>query len=421
MKDNWRAQIRGFSPVVWIIMAGSFFCRGTYFMVWPFLSILLYRKFGLGAAEIGLILTATAVGASLLGFYVSALSDRYGRKRMLLAGGWLNAGAFVMLMLAESLQDFVIAMTLCSIGRAIWEGPASALIGDLVRERHARELALQLRYFIINIAAAIGPAIGLWAGLTAQQLTFGLTAASYIALNIVLMVVFRELRVRRARQESSGMRTTLSVLRRDHLFLAIILANILTLFVYAHMDSSLVQYLTREGVEELVGLVSSLILINGLTIITLQFPLLRLTAGWPLNYRIYCGLALLALSQLWYALNPPQFIAGWMGATFLLSVAETLLFPTMSVQVDRLAPDHMRGAYFGAASFYAFGWALAPIVGGLVLDAWGGPVLFGTTAVLTLAAAGIYSVSGKLSRPHLISEAEDLGLAGGAALAEHAA
>ncbi|MFA0812471.1 MFS transporter [Microbulbifer epialgicus] len=79
MRWNWWQNLRSFPPLVWIILIGSFFSRGTYFMVWPFLAILLFNKFELGAAEIGLILSASAVGAALLGFYVGALSDRYGR------------------------------------------------------------------------------------------------------------------------------------------------------------------------------------------------------------------------------------------------------------------------------------------------------------------------------------------------------
>ena len=34
-----------------------------------------------------------------------------------------------------------------------------------------------------------------------------------------------------------------------------------------------------------------------------------------------------------------------------MSLAETILFPTMNVHIDRLAPAKLRGAYFGAASF----------------------------------------------------------------------
>lgn len=399
---KWR-QLQGFPPLVWIVLLGSFFGRGTYFMVWPFLAILLYEKFALSAAEIGLILSASAVGAALLGFYVGALSDRCGRRSILLLGTAVNCLAFALLAVAESLPAFVAAMSLCSVGRAIWEPPASALIGDLVPGRQPRELALQLRYFLINAGAALGPMVGVWAGLSAQQETFGLTALSYLLLNLAFIWGFARTasgRIARLRRDrTSNLRGTLKVLGRDHVFLVVILANVLAFFIFAQMDSSLVQYLTRARAPDLVALISSVILVNAVTVVVLQFPLLALLGPLPVKRRILIGLAILALGQLWCALNPVGWYAGWLGATFVVSVAEAVLFPTLSVQIDQMAPDHLRGSYFGASSFYALGWSLAPLAGGVMLEWGSGPALYALMFVLCGGVWLLYVLSGRLSRP----------------------
>src|SRR5690606_23239794 len=39
-----------FPPLVWIVILGTFMVRTSFFMVWPFLSILLYREYGLSAS-----------------------------------------------------------------------------------------------------------------------------------------------------------------------------------------------------------------------------------------------------------------------------------------------------------------------------------------------------------------------------------
>ncbi|MCW8128659.1 MFS transporter [Microbulbifer halophilus] len=382
---------------------GSFFGRGTYFMVWPFLAILLYEKFQLGAAEIGLILSASAVGAALLGFYVGALSDRCGRRNILLTGTAINGFAFVLLAFAQTLPVFILAMTLCSIGRSIWEPPASALIGDLVRNRQSRELALQFRYFLINVGAAAGPIVGVAAGLNAQQSTFGLTALSYLLLCVGFLWGFAGTEsgrvAHRRRDAGASFRGTLSVLKNDHVFLVVILANVLTLFIYAQMDSSLVQYLTRAQAPALVQLISAMILVNALTIVLLQFPLLQLMRGVDVNGRIFTGLAILAVGQVWFATNPLDWFAGWMGATFVVSLAEAILFPTMSVQIDRMAPDHLRGSYFGASSFYSLGWSAAPLVGGIVIQWWSGPALYWLMFSLCGVVFLLYRLTPRLSRP----------------------
>ena len=65
---SW-ASLRLFTPLVWIVILGTFMVRTTFFMVWPFLSILLYRDYGLSATLIGLILGATAALSTLVSFY----------------------------------------------------------------------------------------------------------------------------------------------------------------------------------------------------------------------------------------------------------------------------------------------------------------------------------------------------------------
>ncbi|WP_444924512.1 MDR family MFS transporter [Microbulbifer sp. DLAB2-AF] len=403
MRWNWWQNLRGFPPLVWIILVGSFFSRGTYFMVWPFLAILLFNKFELGAAEIGLILSASAIGAALLGFFVGALSDRYGRRNILLLGSLINLCSFALLAVTQTLAGFILAMTLCSIGRAVWEPPASALIGDLMDNQASRELALQLRYFLINAGAALGPIVGVWAGLSAQQSTFGLTSLSYLLLALAFIWGFAKTEKGQLSKSngdgSVDLGSTLAILRRDHVFMVVIVANILTMFIYAHMDSSLVQYLTRAEAPRLVELISSMIFVNAMTIVLLQFPLMQLMRKLDINGRIMIGLVILAAAQMWFALNPVHWFWGWMGATFVLSLAEAILFPTMSVQIDRLAPEHLRGTYFGASSFYALGWALAPLAGGVVLEWWGGPMLYWMLLALCGVVFALYRTTAYLSRP----------------------
>ncbi|BBM02452.1 MFS transporter [Microbulbifer sp. GL-2] len=372
-------------------------------MVWPFLAILLFKKFELDTTEIGLILSASAIGAALFGFYVGALSDRYGRRNILLLGSVINLFSFALLAITHTLPGFILVMTLCSIGRAVWEPPASALIGDLIDNQSNRELALQLRYFLINAGAALGPIVGVWAGLSAQQSTFGLTSLSYLLLALAFVWGFAKTgtgHLANVRGDSTvALGNTLSVLRKDHVFMVVIIANILTMFIYAHMDSSLVQYLTRSGTVRLVELISSMIFINAITIVLLQFPLMQLMHSLDIKERIMTGLIILAVAQMWFALNPVHWFWGWMGATFVLSLAEAILFPTMSVQIDRLAPEHLRGTYFGAASFYALGWAMAPLAGGVILEWWGGSVLYWMLLALCGLVFVLYRITAYLSRP----------------------
>ena len=80
---------------------------------------------------------------------------------------------------------------------------------------------------------------------------------------------------------------------------------------------------------------------------------------------------------------------------FVLSLGEAILFPTMNIQIARLAPAHLRGSYFGATSFYSFGYALAPLVGGFMVEYYSGEMLFQLTSGLVFVTVFLYLISGK--------------------------
>jgi MFS family permease len=415
-------RFKQFPPLMWILLFGSFITRGSYYMVWPFLAVILYEKFALSATEVGLILSSAAVISVLVSFVGSALSDRIGRHQLMYASGVLYIISFSLLAEVDSITGYSVVITLCSIATALWRPLTSALIGDIIDDKATRELAMQSLYFVVNVGCAVGPMVGLWMGLTGEQSSFYITAAAFAFLLALLWWGFHQHnRVANdnancvAQQagevkaidsidvegkiKAKGGNQILTVLISDKLLQCLIFANILCMFIYAQMDSSLIQYLTRAEVPDLLQLISAMIFTNALVIISTQFLLLKLMASLSLVARIQVGLVLLMCSQVWLALNPLTLFWGWIGAIVVMSLAETILFPTMNVHIDRLAPEHLRGAYFGAASFYEFGFAIAPLGGGIILDQLGGPWLFFIAAGLTLIVIYLYSILDKLPRP----------------------
>jgi MFS family permease len=415
-------RLKQFPQLMWILLFGSFITRGSYYMVWPFLAVILYDKFSLSATNVGLILSGAAVISVLVSFIGSALSDRVGRHQLMYASGVLYILSFSLLAQVDSIVGYSLVITLCSIATALWRPLTSALIGDIIDDKATRELAMQSLYFVVNVGCAVGPMLGLWMGLTGEQSSFYITAGAFAFLLALLWWGFQQhsklvnratkeqdqdediavgTELKEKPKEDKG-NQILKVLMSDKLLQCLIFANILCMFIYAQMDSSLIQYLTRANVPDLLQLISAMIFTNALVIISTQFLLLKLMANLSLVSRIQIGLVLLMCSQVWLAVNPLTLFWGWIGAIVVMSLAETILFPTMNVHIDRLAPENLRGAYFGAASFYEFGYAVAPLGGGIILDQLGGPWLFFIAAGLTLIVMYLYSILDKMHRPDFI-------------------
>ena len=400
-------QVKQFPKLMWIILFGDFITRGSYYMVWPFLTVILYQKFGISATEVGLILSGAAVLLVFIGFLGGALSDKFGRRIIMFSTGIVYVLSFVLLAYVDTVMGYVVVIALCSISKAIWDPPTQALVSDILPDVEVRELGLQTRYFVVNVGCAIGPMAGVYVGVTGQQSGFLLTAATFALWMLLLAVGMakhneqNQLKQRgsAAQQGVNKLSETMHILWQDRVLQCLIIANIICMFVYAQMDSTLIQYLTRAQIPELMTLISSMIFVNALVIICLQFALLKIMAGLSLPNRIQIGLVLLAISQVWMAFNPVNAFWGWMGAVIVMSIGEAILFPTMNVHIDRLAPKHLRGAYFGAASFYSIGFALAPLGGGILLDWLGGPWVFGIGAALVVLVMYLYFILELLPRP----------------------
>lgn len=100
------------------------------------------------------------------------------------------------------------------------------------------------------------------------------------------------------------------------------------------------------------------------------------------------------------------FPHGWMSQNaettcpfHLRRIGEAILFPTLNLQADHLAPAHLRGSYFGALSLAGLGFAAGPFAGGVLLQYLGGPWTFMITAAMTVLGGVCYWRSHRMSAP----------------------
>ncbi|MDF5995756.1 MFS transporter [Pseudomonas aeruginosa] len=199
MSDNTFSvqRFRALPTEIHVMLVGTLLTRGAYFMVWPFLALLLWREFRLSASAIGLLLALATVCGALSGIYTGWLSDRFGRKRLIFFGTSLSGLSFVLLGFSGQPLSYGLAISGVSIGCALLESSCKALIGDRVEDRRSRELALYRRYFLINLGAALGPLIGLTLGVAAQAGTFLVTALVYFCYGLLLWRLLHHLELKR--------------------------------------------------------------------------------------------------------------------------------------------------------------------------------------------------------------------------------
>ncbi|EOB2573044.1 MDR family MFS transporter [Vibrio fluvialis] len=388
---EWQ-RIQRFNFSVWTVLAGTLFARTSFFMAWPFLIVFLYQDYGATAVEVGTMLASSAVVGAVTGLYSGYLSDKFGRKWVMVAGALAASVAYTGIGMANQIWHFYVLIILAGLMRPMIEAPAKAVLGDNLSNLKDRELAMNIRYFLLNLGGAIGPLIGITLGLAHPQVLFIATGITYLIYALWLLMAI-ERKGHHVKPDTSllpNFARTLRVISKDSIFVKMMIANFIMMFVYAQMESSIPQVIVRSSVSDAAQLVASLVLVNTLTIIIFQFPTLKWLEHVPLFVRTRIGMVLMMLAQIGFLFTPTDWPYGWYIAGFILSMGEVIAFPTLNVQIDRMAPAHLRGSYFGAAALYSLGFAIAPLVGGVVIESLNPSWLFGVCIVLCLGMIWLY-------------------------------
>ncbi|RTZ18066.1 MFS transporter [Vibrio aquaticus] len=393
-------RVRRFNMPVWTVLVGVLIARTSFFMAWPFLVVFLYQDYGASAIEVGSMLAAASLLGSGVGLYSGYLSDKFGRKWLMVTGCVIAFFAYSGIGLADQMWHFYILVLLTGLMHPLIDGPAKAVLGDSLSDHKDRELALNIRYFVLNIGGAIGPLIGVTLALANPQALFLVTGFTHLAYALwITFGIERKQSLKEKLASSSALpnfRQTMKVISQDKIFVLLLLANLLLMFVYAQLESSVPQVIVRSGISDAATLIAMLMFVNTATIVTLQFPLLKMMESFPLFTRTRIGMVAIAIGQLAFVISPNDSAIGWAIACFIISVGEVITFPTINVQIDRLAPAHLRGSYFGATGIYTLGFAIGPLVGGMMIQWLGSTWLFSLCFIICLAMIWLYYIAGKV-------------------------
>lgn len=342
-------------------------------MTLSFLAIKLQQTFGLGPATIGFLLGLGPLIGAVAAPFAGSISDRVGRRFVLTVTLILMACAMIGMGLAETVFSFCLAQSGAYVAISVYGSISRALMSDICAEPD-RLKYFSWRYTASNIGWAVGPLIGVWAGIASTGL-FIAAGTLYATLAIGLQLLRLPGRERADCQASKQVSLIKSVIAamRDRQLAFFISGSTLLIAVYGQWPATLAPYVTQNvtgGVEIFAYLVS----INGVVVLTGN-PIARRLIGraGPLG-ALLGGCALLCFGQVGFLASTG--LTGFAVSMVIFTAGEILVVPSEYIMVDRISYAQNRGSYFGAHSLSTVGGFLGPAVGGATLGVFGGPAMF---------------------------------------------
>ncbi|WP_226677904.1 MDR family MFS transporter [Mesobacillus jeotgali] len=383
--NKLKSYYRQFHPIVWVLLSGTVLARGSAFATLPFLAIYLSRNLDLHPVLIGITIGISPLSGVVGGFLGGHLSDRFGRKPVMIGSLFSMSLVYFGFMIAETPGWFIVLNALNGLSGSFFEPTGQALIADLT-EKSKRMRAFSLRYTAINIGASVGPLLGAYLAVVSAKSAFMVTGIMYFIYVLILALMMKKYNLGNPASENASKVTiasSLKIIGKDKALRYLILGTIIINFGYSQMESNVPQYL-ESSIANGVFVYSVMLSINAVMVVLLQMPISHFAEKFKTMQVMMAGAGFLSVGMLAFG-----FVTGWYTgilAIVFITIGEILIFPSSSYLVDQLATDELRGTYFGAAQFRRIGHFLGPIAGGYLLNEAGGTVLFSFIALVVLGS-----------------------------------
>lgn len=378
-----------YHPIVHSLLLGTILARVASSMSMPFLAIYLIKHTDMSPVMIGLVIGAGSLAGTIGGFIGGTLSDQFGRRNILLGAlfGW--AVVFLGFAVAKSAVLFFLLSLLNGLCRSFYEPVSQALMADLT-DKEKRYQVFSLRYLAINIGVSVGPLLGAVFAALDSTLPFILTGLIYLVYACSLILLLNKFGIRKIDTENKVNTTFLSawhVVRSDVVLRYYLLGSTVTAIGYSQMTVTLSQYVEGKFTEG-VALFAVMMSANAITVVVMQLPIAKWTSKLT-------PLAVLTLGVVFYSLGNVGFglSTGWfsfIASMVVFTFGEMLCYPSANLLTDQIAPEGMRGTYYGAQSFSNLGHFMGPWIGGILLSQFNGTVLFLTMSVVAVSAILFY-------------------------------
>lgn len=390
----------------WVLVLSTYVDMFGRSSVQLFLVLFFTRRFEIGLSEAGVLLLLFTMSAMVGRMLGGALTDRLGRRKLIIFGLSASALSSLVIPFVSSLSLMYPVIVLAGLVAAIG-GPARfAALADLLPPEQRKE-GFGIMRVGVNLAWIAGPMLGGFLFDIAPISVFALDASTSL---IVAWMVFRGVPETATHLElSGGLRPSIgmtfagyaAVLRHGRYMLFLIPLFLISL-AYRQSFGTLSVFLRdiRLAPAWYLGVLFSF---DGFLVVLFQFWIIRRTHEMAPRRIMFAGAILYAAG-----LSAFGFVRGlflFLVAKCLIVVGEMLYDPVVTAESFAYAPEAMRGRYTAMRALArSSAIAVAPIAGGMVMENISAALVWYLAGVLALLAGGVYLVLPRAGDQGVVSE-----------------
>lgn len=368
------------------VVAANFVAVAARMSLVTFLGIYFVRVAGIDIATVGAAFLCENLLRGMAAPVFGALSDRVGRRPLLIVSAAATAVVLPCFLLVEGPASLFAWSLALGFTGAVNMPVATAQLLDLAPPER-RQAVLALNYTAMSVAYTLGV---MPAGYIAEQ-GYGFLAATsalgYVLVAALYVFALRGVLPPDSRPPEHPLRTSLFAFS-DRRFLGFAALAFVFPFSMGQVVTASPLFAAEQGLRE--GYIGLVLGGNSILVAALALPVAtRMEAKGP--FRFLPAAAILVASGFVCYAAIPGAAAGYLVGTIVFSFAELIFSSAVPTAVGRIAPAGRRGAYQGAWALVAsISMGSALLLSSALRDAIGWPgAWLGYAGLLTLAALGL--------------------------------
>lgn len=405
MLSRLRSARAEFPFQFWILFVGMFISTIGSSMIWPFLTLYVSKKLSLPLTQAASLVTINAVMGLIFSFIAGPITDRLGRKWVMVASLFVNGAMYVVMSHANSYGMFALCQAVMGAFNPLYRVGADAMMSDLIAP-DKRSSAYSLLRTSNNLGVAIGPALGGFIASHSYTIAFYLAATGLIFYSFLVTFKARETLPLEAAASLKGKQVFSGYghIFHDREFITFIIS-----YTFTNMLASLIWVLlpvyTNQNFnipESLYGWIPTT---NAIMVVLFQYAVNQVTRRRKPLWVLAAGTAFYAIGT-----TAVAFFSGFWGFWLCMVIAtagELVVVPTATTFTANQAPSEMRGRYMSIYNLTSsLASAVAPVLGGVLNDRlgprtiWLGGGVIGIVSVLSFVLLAILFKNAGMQTKH---------------------